>query len=64
MVVMKSDSFLLKKAINLDENLFLFLSSSNCNLLEDINAISTPEKKAENSREKIAIVSSKNIIQE
>ena len=60
---MKSDSFLLKKAINLDENLFLFLSSSNCNLLEDINAISTPEKKAEKN-EKFAIVSSKNIIQE
>ena len=57
---MKSDSFLLKKAINLDENLFLFLSSSNCNLLEDINAISTPEKKAENSREKIAIFNKAN----
>ena len=54
-VVIKSDSFLLKKAIILDENLPLFLSNSNCNLLADINAISTPEKNAENKRVIVAI---------
>ena len=33
------------------ENLPLFLSNSSCNLLAEIKAISTPEKKAEKNRE-------------
>ena len=53
---MKSDSFLVKYVIILDGNLSVFLSNSNCNLLDDIKAISTPEKKAEKSKEIIATV--------
>jgi hypothetical protein len=53
---MKSDSFLVKYAIILDGNFPVFLSNSNCNLLAEIKAISTPEKKAEKSKEIIATV--------
>ena len=60
---MKSDSFLVKYVIILDGNLPVFLSNSNCNLLAEIKAISTPEKKAEKSKEIIATVSSNLNIQ-
>jgi hypothetical protein len=55
---MKSDSFLLKKAIILDVSFLLFLSNSSLSLFADIKAISTPEKKAENNNEIIAVVKS------
>jgi hypothetical protein len=43
-----------KYKIILELNLPVLLSSSSCNLLEEINAISTPEKKADNKRVIIA----------
>ncbi len=46
-VVIKFDSLLEKKVITLDEIFPLPLSNSNCNLFEETNAISTPEKKAD-----------------
>ena len=49
--IIKSDSFLQKDAIIFDENFFLLLSSSNCTLLAETKAISTPEKKAEKNNE-------------
>ena len=54
-VVIKSDSFLEKKEIIFEGNLPVFLSNSNCNLLAEMKAISTPEKKAENISVVIAI---------
>jgi len=47
-VAKKSDSFFVKYAIIFDGNLPELLSSSNWSLFAEINAISTPEKKAEN----------------
>ena len=55
MVVIKSDSFLEKKVIIFAGNFPVFLSSSSFNLLAEIKAISTPEKKAENNKVEIAI---------
>ena len=61
-VVIKSDSFLQKNAIILDEYLALLLSNSNCILLAETKAISTPEKKAEKNKETITIINSETIL--
>ena len=61
MVVIKLDSFLENKEIILEDIFSLPLSSSNCSLLEETKAISIPEKKADNNKVIIIIVSVSDI---